>query len=389
MEQIARHIRELEQALDQLPLDQIEQVISILHEARLKGKQVLVLGVGRSAPIALRFAGDLCKIPHRRGAPGFKAIGLTESAPGLSSSIDGEDVETLITNQIDNLLSRGDILLAFSLSGNSKIALRVIELANHKGAITIGFTGDDTGRMPSIVDINVRISTHRVEHVEDIHLVIQNIITQVLREEGIQTGSPVNSGLSLSQSNGGNYSSIKFKKLTQEQSVKIPTPEHSRTSVELFTELSRELAYESKLNDVLRRVLQLTLNKLHATSGTFVILNQTYEPVEGVMVFNGEAQPYTLHKYSDIIEHGLAGWVVRNRQGALISNTRDDPRWLSRTWDEEGSRVHSAICVPLLDNERVVGVLTLVAEQAGRFSEEDLSLLAAVTMFITLVNYAL
>jgi hypothetical protein len=42
-----------------------------------------------------------------------------------------------------------------------------------------------------------------------------------------------------------------------------------------------------------------------------------------------------------------------------------------------------------MEEERVIGVLTLVANQTECFTEKDLSLLAAVAMFISLVNYDL
>jgi GAF domain-containing protein len=220
-----------------------------------------------------------------------------------------------------------------------------------------------------------------MEYIEDIHLIVQNIITQALREETL----PLTATTKDEKLHSKSCPSL-FRSLTVLDGDKAPTPERSRTQVELFTELSKELAYELEVRDLLSRVLRLTLNKFRASSGTFIVLNERLEAIEGSVFFNGEAVPYTLQPYSEMIERGLAGWVVRNRQAALIRNTRDDPRWLPRSWDEES---RSAICVPLMNNDRVLGVLTLVAKQAGEFSEEDLSLLAAVTMFITLVNYAL
>jgi GAF domain-containing protein len=79
--------------------------------------------------------------------------------------------------------------------------------------------------------------------------------------------------------------------------------------------------------------------------------------------------------------------VVQNRKAALIYNTRDDPRWLPRSWDNEG-KSRSAVSVPLMENEKVLGVLTLVNSQGARFTEEDLTLLATIAVFISLINYS-
>jgi GAF domain-containing protein len=99
-------------------------------------------------------------------------------------------------------------------------------------------------------------------------------------------------------------------------------------------------------------------------------------------------EDYAPPRFSDVLERGLAGWVVENRQAALVTNTLDDPRWLARLWEWEGEIPRSAISVPLLANDHVVGVLTLVNSQVGKYTEEDLSLLTSISTFVSLVNYA-
>jgi GAF domain-containing protein len=75
----------------------------------------------------------------------------------------------------------------------------------------------------------------------------------------------------------------------------------------------------------------------------------------------------------------LAGWVARQQQSALIANTSQDARWLRRPDDEaatQGSK--SALSVPLIAREQMVGVMTLVHLQPDSFTAEDLSLLQAI-----------
>ena len=84
----------------------------------------------------------------------------------------------------------------------------------------------------------------------------------------------------------------------------------------------------------------------------------------------------------EFVRHGLAGWVLENRQAALVKNTQDDPRWLQRSW-EQSSLSRSAISVPLMTKDRVVGVVTLVHPQPGRFTLQDLALLTAIMVSIS------
>ena len=166
------------------------------------------------------------------------------------------------------------------------------------------------------------------------------------------------------------------------------TSDRSQTSLDLFTAISRELAVELNLRDLLRRILRITLDNMGATSGSIMVIGETGRVLEGALVYNGVYQTHAPQYFAEVLERGLAGWVVENRQAALISNTQDDPRWLRRTWDQSSDKPRSAISVPLMANDQVVGVLTLANSQAGKFTGDDFSLLTAITTFVSLVNNA-
>ena len=88
---------------------------------------------------------------------------------------------------------------------------------------------------------------------------------------------------------------------------------------------------------------------------------------------------HTTQQLRETVERGLAGWVVQHRKPALVPDTSKDERWLRRADDAaEKSGAKSAICVPLLARERLVGVLTLVHSVPNAFNEEHLELMRAI-----------
>jgi PAS domain S-box-containing protein len=95
------------------------------------------------------------------------------------------------------------------------------------------------------------------------------------------------------------------------------------------------------------------------------------------LMMDGALQPDPERKLADTLSNGLAGWVLKNRQPALISDTTRDPRW-GRRPDDEVTGAKSAIAVPLAGRARVVGVLTLVKTPTSSFSDDDLTLLMAI-----------
>jgi putative methionine-R-sulfoxide reductase with GAF domain len=105
--------------------------------------------------------------------------------------------------------------------------------------------------------------------------------------------------------------------------------------------------------------------------------------VDGLLAYAGKVNTGSLDRLEEIKKQGLAGWVVENRQAALVKNTRDDPRWLRREFEESTGASRSALSVPLITQDRVVGVVTLVHPKAGWFTMEDLALLTAITITIS------
>src|SRR3972149_3713745 len=157
----------------------------------------------------------------------------------------------------------------------------------------------------------------------------------------------------------------------------VATPERARTSLELLYNISRELAAQLDLRRLLQHILQLTLEAVGATSGSILVLEERAAVLTGAVAFGGEVRDHTAEQLADTYERGLAGWVVEQRQAVLVHNTGDDPRWLRRPMPRDGES-RSAICVPLLARENVVGVLTVVHPQAGHFGEDDLALVQAI-----------
>jgi D-sedoheptulose 7-phosphate isomerase len=183
---IQRYIGELKGTLDKLSEDEIQQVIDLLHQARLVNHQVFILGNGGSASTASHFVCDLGKNTRVEGTPNYRVMGLTDNMAMFSALANDEGYESVFAQQLANHIQPEDVVIGISTSGNSKNVIMAIELANEVGAKTIGFTGFDSGRLGSIVDVNLHVKSDIIEHVEDIHLVLEHLITQALRERAFE-----------------------------------------------------------------------------------------------------------------------------------------------------------------------------------------------------------
>jgi len=114
--------------------------------------------------------------------------------------------------------------------------------------------------------------------------------------------------------------------------------------------VTRELTSNLELRVVLQRVITLAMEQVQAENGSIIVLDEELKPLESVVIHRGRIIEDTTVKLQDILEKGLAGWVLRNRQAAWVADTSVDERWLARSDRLQGNEItpRSAVCAPLL-----------------------------------------
>lgn len=155
--------------------------------------------------------------------------------------------------------------------------------------------------------------------------------------------------------------------------------DRTKALLELLYHVSREVATALDLRTVLQRVLYEALQNVGGERSSIVVLDDAGTAMDATIVYGKQIHEHTTQQLRDTMERGLAGWVIRNRRGVLILDTSKDERWLMRPDDAiDKSGAKSAICVPLLAREKLVGVLTLVHAKPNSFSDEQFDLMQAI-----------
>ena len=157
----------------------------------------------------------------------------------------------------------------------------------------------------------------------------------------------------------------------------------SQFNLQFLRLLSMKLLSGANMHFALSRVLQFTLDTVGASSGSLILLDENGNVrEEDSLIFANEGQLSHPAVWPDILQQGLAGWVVKNRQPALVVDTNADPRWLRRAWDEHEDHSRSALSIPLISEDRVIGVLTLTRPQTKIFTNVELHLLLSFALSI-------
>ena len=145
----------------------------------------------------------------------------------------------------------------------------------------------------------------------------------------------------------------------------------------LLYQISREVSSRLDIDELLPRLLQLTLTAIHGHSGSLIVFDEQGRLRHSALVVDGQFHPAPAPLLTEILEHGLSGWVVRNRETVYIPNTAADPRWYQPV-ENSLADTRSVIVVPLLGRERVVGVMSIGRLPAGGFQPDDVALTAAI-----------
>lgn len=161
-----------------LDLSQIEGLSAEIYSAYEDSRFVFLIGNGGSGSNASHFCEDLGKSTLRRedfdndGMKRLKVLSLTDNTPYILAWGNDEGFDRVFSEQLKNLASPGDVLIAISGSGNSPNILRAVEWGNKHNLRTWGITGYGGGKLKGEAKQNLHVPLDDMGMVESIHLLV-------------------------------------------------------------------------------------------------------------------------------------------------------------------------------------------------------------------------
>jgi D-sedoheptulose 7-phosphate isomerase len=155
---------------------EVQALGNAVLDAYRRRKMVFVIGNGGSGSNASHFCEDAGKCTIRRedfdndAKPRLRILSLTDNTPYILAWANDEGFERVFAEQLKNLASPGDLLIAISGSGNSPNVLRAVEWANKNGLTTFGLTGYSGGKLKALAQQNLHVPLDDMGVVETIHL---------------------------------------------------------------------------------------------------------------------------------------------------------------------------------------------------------------------------
>jgi D-sedoheptulose 7-phosphate isomerase len=178
--QLAQSIATLQAVLaDEKIADTVVAIGELTAHAMQSGHKLLVAGNGGSAADAQHLVAEfVVRLTVNR--PALRAIALTTDSSILTATGNDYGFDRLFERQIEALGQPGDVFLGISTSGNSPNILKGLQQAKKQNITTIGFTGNDGGKMRDLCDYNIIIPSKVTMNIQESHLALEHIFCMVV-----------------------------------------------------------------------------------------------------------------------------------------------------------------------------------------------------------------
>lgn len=150
--------------------------------ALLNDKKILTCGNGGSAGDAQHFSSEMLN-RFERERPALPAIALTTDTSTITSIANDYHFDEVFAKQIRALGQSGDILLAYTSSGNSGNIIKAVSAAHDKEMPCIILSGKDGGTLAPLLhenDLEIRVPSTSTARIQEVHLLINHCLCDLI-----------------------------------------------------------------------------------------------------------------------------------------------------------------------------------------------------------------
>ncbi len=149
------------------------------------------------------------------------------------------------------------------------------------------------------------------------------------------------------------------------------------SALRTLQEVSMSIDVNTDVLSLVGRILESCLATIGSKDGSLMLVDEETEELAFVVVQGEAKERLTGHRIP--LGQGIAGWVAKNARNVIVPNVNVDPRFSSAVDKEFQFKTRSLLCVPMVTNGKVLGVIQAINKTNEReFDDDDLTLLAVV-----------
>ena len=162
--------------------DEINKTANLIITAINKNRKIIIIGNGGSAADAQHIAAEFLG-RYKLKRKSIPAIALTSNSSTTTAIANDYDFSDIFSRQCESLVSKGDVVIGISTSGNSENVVKGLKTSSKNGGLTIGLLGNKGGKIKNIVDVSLIVKATSIPRIQEAHRVIYHIICEIVEEE--------------------------------------------------------------------------------------------------------------------------------------------------------------------------------------------------------------
>ena len=160
----------------------IEEMGYEIVKAIQNGNKLMLCGNGGSAADAQHLAAEFVSKLSKDRDP-LAAEALTVDTSVLTAIGNDYGYDKVFSRQIEGKLTKNDIFLGITTSGNSLNIINALDVCKKMGIPTIVFSGNDGGTVLEKADYCIVPPGHRTSTIQEVHIVLAHSICECVEKE--------------------------------------------------------------------------------------------------------------------------------------------------------------------------------------------------------------
>lgn len=161
--------------------DDVIALADAMVESLKAGGKIVFFGNGGSAADSQHLATEITG-RYLKNRPALASVALTTDTSSLTASGNDFGFDQVFARQVEALVKKEDVVVGMSTSGNSPNVLLAFDAARKIGALTVGWTGKDGGRMPDHCDRVFIVPTPSTPIIQQVHMTMGHLICGMVED---------------------------------------------------------------------------------------------------------------------------------------------------------------------------------------------------------------
>lgn len=159
----------------------LAEVTTLLVNSFNNRQKILLCGNGGSAAECQHMAAEyLATLNAKNMRSSLPAIAITTDTSFLTAWTNDFNTNEVFSRQVEGLSAPGDILMAYSTSGNSENIIQAVKTSRKMGLKTVAFLGNDGGRIAQLADYAFVVPSTSTPRIQEIHTLIGHSICRAV-----------------------------------------------------------------------------------------------------------------------------------------------------------------------------------------------------------------